>query len=160
MVSEIGQRNEWYHETSLDWNLLDYPLHKGIHQWVRDLNGLYKNEPSLSRYDFDPAGFEWIDCNDSLQSTLSLMRKGGADKDILIIVCNFTPITRYDFLVGTPKGGLWKELLNSDALDYGGSGQGNLGLVEADSTPFHGRSNSLRITVPPLSIVFFRNEPS
>jgi 1,4-alpha-glucan branching enzyme len=156
MGGEIGQWNEWYHETSLDWNLLDYPLHRGVQQWVKDLNILYKNEPALNKQDFDPAGFEWIDCNDSQQSTLSLMRRGISDEDNLIIVCNFTPVPRHEFLVGVPKDGFWKELLNSDAPDYGGSGQGNLGRVESAPTPFHGRSHSLCITMPPLSIVFFK----
>ncbi|MBW1765598.1 MAG: 1,4-alpha-glucan branching protein GlgB [Deltaproteobacteria bacterium] len=158
MGGEIGQWNEWYHETSLDWDLLDYPFHRGVQQWVKDLNNLYRNEPALYEHDFEPAGFEWIDCNDSQQSTISLIRNGSSDEDTLIIVCNFTPIPRHDFLVGAPKGGFWRELLNSDALDYGGSGQGNLGHVAADSTPFHGRPNSFSITIPPLSTVFFKAE--
>ncbi|MFC1863571.1 alpha amylase C-terminal domain-containing protein, partial [Thermodesulfobacteriota bacterium] len=150
------QWNEWYHETSLDWNLLDYPLHRGVQQWVRDLNNLYRSEPALNKRDFDPAGFEWIDCNDSQQSTLSMMRKGDSDEDTLIIICNFTPVPRHNFIVGAPKGGPWKELLNSDAVDYGGSGKGNLGLVKAETNPFHGRPYSFNITIPPLSIVFFK----
>jgi 1,4-alpha-glucan branching enzyme len=156
MGGEIGQWNEWYHETCLDWHLLDYPFHKGIQQWVKDLNNLYQNEPALHINDFDPKGFEWIDCNDSQQSTLSLMRKGSSGEDTFIIICNFTPVPRHNFIVGTPQEGTWKELLNSDALDYGGSGQGNLGLVEAKATPFHGRPYSINITIPPLSIVFLK----
>jgi 1,4-alpha-glucan branching enzyme len=158
MGGEFGQWDEWYHETSLAWHLLDYPSHRGVQQWVKDLNALYRKEPALHEQDFDPNGFEWIDCNDSQQSTLSLIRKGRTDEETVLVVCNFTPVPRHDFLVGTPKGGFWKELINSDARDYNGSGQGNLGLVQAESRAFHGRSFSIRVTLPPLAVVYFKNE--
>jgi 1,4-alpha-glucan branching enzyme len=102
-------------------------------------------------------GFAWIDCNDSDQSVVSFIRRGNTTDDIVIIVCNFTPVTRFHYRVGVPRGGFWKELLNSDAREYGGSGHGNLGGVEATSIPYHGRPYSLNITLPPLATVFLKN---
>jgi 1,4-alpha-glucan branching enzyme len=156
MGAEIGQWNEWYHETSLDWNLLEYPLHAGMKQWVRDLNRVYRAEPALHELDFDPAGFEWIDCNDAQQSTLVLMRKSRDDRESVLIACNFTPVPRNNFRVGVPRAGFWKELLNSDSPLYGGSGQGNLGGTYTEPTGTHGRPCSLNLTLPPLGIVFLK----
>ncbi len=158
MGGEFGQWSEWYHETSLDWHLLDYPLHAGLQRWVGDLNRAYQNEPALHQLDFDGGGFEWIDCNDAMQSTLSLMRKGHGSDDVIIIACNFTPVPRFDYRVGAPRGGFWQEILNSDAEDYGGSGIGNLGRLEATSVSHHGRPYTLTVTLPPLAVVFFRCE--
>jgi 1,4-alpha-glucan branching enzyme len=158
MGGEFGQWNEWYHETSLDWNLLEYPSHSGVQRWVTDLNQLYKNEPALHELDFDQAGFEWIDCNDSQQSTLSLLRKGRSTEDTIVIACNFTPVPRHSYRVGVPEGGLWREILNSDAQEYDGSGQGNFGAVGAETTSFHGRPYSVNITLPPLAIVYFKRD--
>jgi len=156
MGGEIGDWNEWYHEKSLDWGLLDYPTHAGIQRWVKDLNELYKNERALYELDFDPSGFEWIDCNDSQQSTISLLRKGRSDENTIVVACNFTPVPRHNHWVGVPTGGLWREILNSDAHDYGGSGQGNFGAVEAEANSFHGRPYALKITLPPLAVVYFK----
>jgi 1,4-alpha-glucan branching enzyme len=158
MGGEFGQWNEWYHETSLDWNLLEHPSHSGIQRWVTDLNQLYKNEPALHELDFDQAGFEWIDCNDSHQSTLSLLRKGRSTEDMIVIACNFTPVPHHNYRVGVPEGGLWSEILNSDAQEYDGSGQGNFGAVGAETTSFHGRPYSVNITLPPLAIVYFKRD--
>ena len=158
MGGEFGQWNEWYHETSLDWNLLEHPSHSGVQRWVTDLNQLYKNEPALHELDFDQAGFEWIDCNDSQQSTLSLLRKGRSTEDTIVIACNFTPVPRHSYRVGVPEGGLWREILNSDAQEYDGSGQGNFGAVVAETTSFHGRPYSVNITLPPLAIVYFKRD--
>jgi 1,4-alpha-glucan branching enzyme len=158
MGGEIGQWDEWYHESSLSWHLLDQPLHRGIQRWVHDLNQLHRNEPALHEQDFDPAGFEWIDCNDALQSTLSLMRKARSTQEVVIGAFNFTPVPRQNYRVGVPGGGFWKEILNSDARDYGGSGQGSLGGVEASPIPFHGRPYSLNITLPPLASVYFKSQ--
>jgi 1,4-alpha-glucan branching enzyme len=158
MGGEFGQWNEWYHETSLDWNLLEYPSHSGVQRWVTDLNQLYKNEPALHELDFDQAGFEWIDCNDSQQSTLSLLRKGRSTEDTIVIACNFTPVPHHNYRVGVPEGGLWREILNSDAQEYDGSGQGNFGAVVAETTFFHGRPYSVNITLPPLAIVYFKRD--
>ena len=158
MGSEIGQWNEWYHETSLDWDLLDQETHAGVLRWVSDLNRFYREETALHELDFGPEGFAWIDCNDSKQSILSLLRKGKRPEDVLIAVCNFTPQTLYGYRIGAPKGGTWKEVLNSDASAYAGSGQGNLGHVEARAEAWHGLPFSLSITVPPLAAVFFKGE--
>ena len=158
MGGEFGQWNEWYHETSLDWNLLEHPSHSGVQRWVTDLNQLYKNEPALHELDFDQAGFEWIDCNDSQQSTLSFLRKGSSTEDTIVIACNFTPVPHHNYRVGVPEGGLWSEILNSDAQEYDGSGQGNFGAVGAETTSFHGRPYSVNITLPPLAIVYFKRD--
>lgn len=158
MGDEFGQLNEWYHESGLDWALLDDPFHKGIQCLVIDLNRIYRSEPALHELEFDGKGFEWIDCNDSEQSSLTLVRRGVSDENVLIAAFNFTPVPRQKYRVGAPMGGFWKELLNSDALVYGGSGQGNLGRAESQPVSFHGRPYSLEITLPPLAAVFFKWE--
>ncbi|MBW1772292.1 MAG: 1,4-alpha-glucan branching protein GlgB [Deltaproteobacteria bacterium] len=158
MGGEFGQWNEWYHEAGLDWHLLDEPRHKQLQRWVADLNRFYQNEPALYTLDFDPAGFQWIDCNDSQQSSLSLLRRGTNHEDTLIIACNFTPVPRHHYQIGAPEKGPWKEVLNSDAKEYGGSGQGNLGRVESTSLPFHGLPYSITVTLPPLAITYFKWE--
>jgi len=123
---------------------------------VANLNQLYRSEPALHEADCEPAGFEWVDCNDSEASVISLLRKGRSAGDSILIVCNFTPVVRHNYRVGAPRGGFWRELLNSDAQDYGGSGQGNLGGVEAAPVPLHGRPYSLTVSLPPLAAVFFK----
>jgi 1,4-alpha-glucan branching enzyme len=158
MGGEFGQWNEWYHERGLDWHLLEAPGHSTLQRWVEDLNRLYRSEPALHQLDFDPAGFEWIDCNDSVHSVLSLLRKGRTQADTLLIVGNFTPVPQHNYRVGAPGSGFWKEILNSDAVEYGGSGQGNLGGAESVPIPCHGRPHSLNLTVPPLGAVFFKRD--
>jgi 1,4-alpha-glucan branching enzyme len=158
MGGEIGQWGEWQHDRSLDWAALSYPLHAGIRQWVHDLNELYRSAGGLHELDCDSAGFEWIDCNDSDASVVSLLRKGRADDSAVVVVCNFTPVSRRNYRVGVPRGGLWRERLNSDARDYGGGGVGNMGGVEASPLACHGRPFSLSIELPPLAVVFFTNE--
>jgi 1,4-alpha-glucan branching enzyme len=154
MGGEFGCWNEWNHEQSLDWHLLDYPQHAGVRQWVGDLNWLYASDPTLYELDLDPSGFEWIDANDSDQSTLSFLRKG--KEGVYLVACNFTPVPRYDYRVGVPHAGFWKEVINSDAREYGGSGMGNLGGVMADEWGSHGQAASLKVVLPPLGIVFFK----
>jgi 1,4-alpha-glucan branching enzyme len=156
MGGEFGQMDEWYHEKSLDWHLLQYPVHAGLQQWVADLNRLYRSEKALYERDFDPGGFAWIDCSDWQQSTLALMRRANNEDDVIIIGCNFTPVPRHNYRVGAPKAGFWREILNSDAEHYGGSGQGNMGGVEASPLPFHGLPFSLTLTLPPLGLVFLK----
>ena len=158
MGGEFGQWNEWYHEESLHWHLLEYPLHASLQRWVEDLNKLYKKKRALHELDFDPAGFEWIDCNDSQNSGLSFIRKGHSSNNTVLVVCNFTPVPRYNYRVGVPTGGYWREILNSDAKEYGGSGHGNLGGMEASPIPFHGRPYSLNLTLPPLAAIFLERE--
>ena len=155
MGGEFGQWREWAHEESLDWHLLLYPSHSGIKKLLEDLNHLYRHHPALYQVEFEQAGFEWIDCNDVEHSVLSFIRKARDGEDTVLAVCNFTPVPHHNYRVGVPRSGLWQELLNSDAREYGGSGQGNLGSVEAAPVPLHGRSFSLTITLPPLAIVFF-----
>jgi 1,4-alpha-glucan branching enzyme len=156
MGSEIGQWNEWYHESSLDWHLLAYPPHAGLQKWVEDLNRLYRQERALFDLDSHWAGFEWIDCNDSDSSTLSWLRKGHAPHEMLLVLCNFTPVPRLEYHVGVPRGGFWRELVNSDGHEYWGSGQGNSGGVGAVADPCHGRPYSLTVTLPPLGVLFFK----
>jgi 1,4-alpha-glucan branching enzyme len=158
MGGEFGQWNEWYHDVSLDWGLLDYPLHKSLQHWVADLNGLYRKEEALHVLDFDPSGFEWIDCNDSQHSVVSLLRKAPSGGDGILAVFNFTPVPRHGYRVGAPSSGFWKEVLNSDAAEYGGSGMGNLGGKETEEIPCHGRPWSLDFTLPPLGALFFKRE--
>ncbi|GAB4347736.1 MAG: 1,4-alpha-glucan branching protein GlgB [Candidatus Abyssubacteria bacterium] len=158
MGGEFGQWNEWYHETSLDWHLLQYEPHAGMQRWMRHLNALYNNEPALHQFDFRPEGFAWIDCNDSENSAISLLRHGRTPEDTLIIACNFTPVPRHNYSVGVPAGGIWKEVANSDAEEYGGSGHGNLGGVEASPVGYHGHSYSISLVLPPLGAVFLKRE--
>ena len=158
MGGEFGQWSEWYHEESLDWHLLEFPLHAGLQRWVKELNRTYRTEKALYELDFDPAGFEWIDCNDTQQSTLSLIRKSRSTSEIILVVLNFTPTPQYNYQVGAPRGGLWQEILNSDAEEYGGSGHGNFGGIEAVPIEIHGRPYSLKLTLPPLGAVFFKSE--
>jgi len=156
MGGEFGQWNEWYHEASLDWDLLGRPFHEGLRRWVEDLNRTYRSEKALYERDFEPGGFQWVDCNDSQQSTISLLRKGNHEDDTLLVACNFTPVPRHNYRVGAPKGGFWREILNSDSTNYGGSGQGNMGGIEAAPLPFHGYPYSLNLTLPPLGAVYFK----
>jgi 1,4-alpha-glucan branching enzyme len=157
MGGEFGQWQEWNHDRSLDWHLLQYHPHKGIKKWVEDLNRLYRDQPALHQLDFEPAGFEWIDGSDSKQGVISFLRKGRSPGDTVLVICSFTPMTRLNYRVGVPCGGFWKELLNGDAGIYGGSGQGNLGGREAQTVPWHGRPYSLEMTVPPLAVLFFKS---
>jgi 1,4-alpha-glucan branching enzyme len=158
MGGEFGQWNEWYHEASLDWCLLEYPPHQGVKKWVQDLNHLYRNEPAMHELDFSIEGFEWIEFRDSANSIISFIRKCKSTNDIILIVCNFTPVPRYNYRVGVPRGGFWREVLNSDAAIYGGSGHGNVGGVEAIPIPIHRRYNSISLTLPPLGVLFFKSE--
>jgi 1,4-alpha-glucan branching enzyme len=157
MGGEFGQRGEWNHEESLEWHLLAYEPHQGLQRWVRDLNALYRNEPALYLLDCEPAGFEWVDCSDAESSVISWIRKTPAGDSTILAVCNFTPVPRGGYRVGVPHGGMWREVLNSDAADYGGSGKGNAGGFDAEAIPCHGRPFSLNLTLPPLGICLFKN---
>ncbi len=156
MGGEFAQAKEWNHDEGLEWYVLQYPLHKGLQNWVKDLNHLYKREPALYELDFSADGFEWIDSNDWEQSIISFIRKGKNTDDVVLIVCNATPVPRSNYNVGVPLGGFWKEILNSDAEMYGGSSCGNLGGVQAVKKSAHGRTHSLHLTLPPLGILFFK----
>jgi 1,4-alpha-glucan branching enzyme len=157
MGGEFGQWREWVHDESLQWDLLQYAPHAGLRRWVTELNRLYRSEPALHEFDCHPGGFEWIDCHDAASSVVSLIRRGKSTDDIVLVACNFTPVPRHNYRVGAPRGGFWREILNSDANDYGGSGQGNLGGVEAVPIGLHGRPYSLTLTLPPLAAVVFKH---
>ncbi|MGH8150702.1 MAG: 1,4-alpha-glucan branching protein GlgB [Steroidobacteraceae bacterium] len=154
MGSEFGQRREWQHEESLEWHVLQYPLHRGVQSWVRDLNHYYRDTPALHELDFSAAGFEWIDCSDAESSVVAFLRKPQARGNEVLVVLNFTPIVREHYRVGVPRGGFWRERLNSDACEYGGSGQGNLGGVEAAPVAAHGRPYSVTLRLPPLGALY------
>jgi 1,4-alpha-glucan branching enzyme len=158
MGAEIGQWQEWNHSHSLDWHLLGNRFNSGLQRWLEDLNQFYRKNPAMHEKDFSHEGFEWIDCNDVHQSTLSLIRHGNTPGDDIIVVCNFTPVPRHNFRIGVAREGVWKECLNSDSWDYGGSNQGNMGFLEATPLPSHGHYFSLNLVLPPLGVVFFKKE--
>ncbi len=152
MGCEFGQKREWTHDASLEWHVLQYPLHAGVQQWVRDLNHFYRQHAALFAQDFSNDGFEWIDCNDWQASTIAYLRRG-REGEMVLVVCNFTPVPRDNYLVGVPRGGRWSERLNSDAREYGGGGIGNFGSIEASPLPAHGRYHSLSLRLPPLAVL-------
>jgi 1,4-alpha-glucan branching enzyme len=154
MGGEFGQWREWDHETSLDWHLLADPRHAGVARWVADLNRAYRAQPALHELDCAPEGFAWIDPHDADQSVLSFMRRGRSPDAVVVVVCNFTPVPRRQYRVGVPLAGWWRELLNSDAVEYGGEGWGNPGGVEASPVPWHGQPYSVVLTLPPLAVLF------
>jgi 1,4-alpha-glucan branching enzyme len=158
MGGEFGQWREWWHEESLDWHLLEYPPHQGVQRLVRDLNRLHHDEPALHKLDFDRDGFEWIDLGDWEKSVVVFARKSRSEKDELVVVANFTPVIRRGYRVGVPAAGYWREILNTDAREYGGTGLGNLGGVGSETVPFHGKEDSLNLTLPPLALLVFRRE--
>jgi 1,4-alpha-glucan branching enzyme len=158
MGGELGQWREWNHDASLDWHLLADPAHEGLRRWVADLNRLYRDEGAMHRLDTEPAGFEWVDCHDAEASVLVLMRRAEEGGPPVLIALNFTPLPRENYRVGVPTGGFWRELLNSDATSYGGTGMGNMGGVEASPVGCHGRPWALTLTLPPLAAVFLAPE--
>jgi len=157
MGDEFGQRNEWNHDAALDWHILSLLPHEHLRHWVRDLNRVYRETPALHERDCEAGGFEWIDCDDGDQSVLSFLRRGAGGDEVLVAL-NFTPVPRRDHRLGVPNGGFWREILNSDAHAYGGSGWGNLGGMRSQPVSHHGRPHSLEINLPPLAAVFFRRE--
>jgi 1,4-alpha-glucan branching enzyme len=164
MGCEYGQVAEWNHDASLEWWVLQFPLHSGVQNLICDVNRVYREEPALHEYDTDPRGFEWIAGNDSEQSVLSFLRlqkpRGEGDAaryaGAVVVVCNFTPVPRENYQLGVPAAGRYRELLNTDAGFYGGSNIGNGGEVETTPVPAHGRSHSLRLTLPPLGALWFK----
>ncbi len=158
MGDEFGQVREWAHDTSLEWHVLQYSVHSGVQKWVEQLNRVYREQPALHELDNDPAGFEWVDCNDTAASVVSLLRKGRSPRETILVVCNFTPVAREAYRVGVPSDGYWRELLNSDASEYSGSGVGNLGGAKAEAHPAHGRPWSLTLRLPPLGALFLKAE--
>ena len=158
MGGEFGQWSEWNHDSGLEWNLIDFHTHGGLQNLVADLNRLYRQEPALHEFDCDPAGFDWVDANDSVHSVLTFLRKSSGG-DTVLVACNFTPEPRHGYRVGVPAPGRWDEILNTDAERYGGTGQGNLGGVDTGplAVPYHGRPHSIDIVIPPLGAVIFKH---
>jgi 1,4-alpha-glucan branching enzyme len=158
MGGEIAQYNEWSHESSLDWHLLEFDFHKGVQQTIKDLNTIYKKEKALFENQFDNAGFEWIDASDYQSSVISFVRKGKQAKDMILVVCNFTPAVRKDYHIGVPKNGTWREIFNSDAKKYNGSGTHNPSVIKSTKKHVHGREHALKLTLPPMGVVYMKYE--
>jgi 1,4-alpha-glucan branching enzyme len=151
MGGEFGQWAEWNHEVSLDWHLAEGGLHKGVQRLVEDLNKLYRSTPSLHEGDCEASGFEWVEANDNEHSVVAYLRKGKRVGDAALVVLNCTPVPRHNYVLGVPHGDVWREVLNTDATEYGGSGMGNMGVVRAGGGPHRQFSRSLSLTLPPLS---------
>lgn len=156
MGGEIAQWNEWNHEQSLDWHLLQYPDHKGMQCLVRDLNRLYAREPALYERDCESEGFAWIAAHDQDNSVLSYIRYAADRSNFMVVVCNFTPVVRHGYRLGVPRGGRYVEVFNSDSAYYGGSNVGNGGTVEAEALAWDGCDHSLRLTLPPLGALILK----
>ena len=155
MGCEFGQGREWNYDASLDWHLLAQPLHRGLRLYVADLNRVYAAEPALHEVDFDGAGFEWIDCNDSDNSVVSFIRRS-ASGEIVVALLNFTPVPRDGYRIGVPSAGAYHELINSDAEAYAGGNLGNAGVVVTEPIPSHGHDQSLRLNLPPLACLLLK----
>jgi len=158
MGGEFGQRREWTHDGELEWWVCERAEHAGLRRWVGDLNRAYRDEPALWQVDFSHEGFEWIDANDAENSVLSFLRKPRGGGAPVAVVCNLTPLPRENYALGVPRAGAWREILNSDARDYGGAGWGNFGAVQAAPLAAHGRPHSLTLTLPPLATLYLRSE--
>jgi 1,4-alpha-glucan branching enzyme len=157
MGSELAQWREWAHDDQLDWRLLEHDSHRQIQSWIADLNRVYRAEPALHELDCEPAGFEWIDGSDAEQSVVSFLRVSKDFHELVLVVANYTPVPRYNYRVGVPRGGIWVEILNSDSRQYGGTDFGNLGGTQAQPQPCHSRPFSLNLTLPPLGALFFKS---
>jgi 1,4-alpha-glucan branching enzyme len=157
MGGEFGQWHEWSHERSLDWDLLKHEHHRGLHLWVHDLNNLYSTETALAEEDFSHHGFEWVDFHDAANSIISFERRSTGGQEQLLVVCNFTPVPRLNYRIGTRLEGVHRELLNSDATAYGGSNLGNYGEIHTEPVPRHNRPFSLSLTLPPLSVLYIKH---
>jgi 1,4-alpha-glucan branching enzyme len=152
MGGEFGQTSEWKHDSSLDWHLLQYGVHKGVLELIKDLNKLYKSERALYHFPFEERGFEWVDYSDRENSIIVYMRKSDNLHDTVVVVCNFTPEVRTQYRIGVPHRGQWKEIFSSDDLKYGGSGALNIGILNTAPVRYHGKDYSVSITLPPLGI--------
>jgi 1,4-alpha-glucan branching enzyme len=156
MGGEFGQFIEWKYDDSLDWHLLEYPLHQKMHTYSRDLNWFYRQEKLFWEIDFDWQGFEWIDCQDYQQSVISFLRKGRNVGECIIVVCNFTPTLHQNYRIGVPEDGTYREVFNSDWEIYGGSGQQNSGELPAEAIEYHGQAYSLSLKIPPLATIYLK----
>lgn len=159
MGGEFGQGGEWNHHSELDWAQLDDSRHAGVQCLVRDLNQLYKSTPALYEQDCEATGFEWIDCTDNEHGVIAFIRHARSSEELVVVVCNFTPVVHHQYRIGVPVDGRFIERVNSDSTVYGGSGVGNLGAVTAESVASHGRPYSVLVTLPPLSTTIFQVQP-
>jgi 1,4-alpha-glucan branching enzyme len=159
MGCDIGQTEEWNHDVSLPWHLLQWAPHYTLQNFVKELNWLYRREPAMFQVDNDFSGFEWIDFRDAESSIISFLRYAKDRDDFLVFACNFTPIPRHNYRIGVPRAGYYQEIFNSDAEMFGGSNLGNGGAAHADEIPDHGRPASISITLPPLGVVIFKPQP-
>jgi 1,4-alpha-glucan branching enzyme len=153
MGGELGVWREWNHDAQLDWSLLERAPHRGVQRWIADLNRTYRAEGALHERDFTPDGFEWVVVDDTECGVVAFLRKGRAPGDVLLCVLNLTPMPRDNYRVGVPRAGHWQEILNSDALIYGGSGRGNFGGADSIPVPAQGRYHSLNLSLPPLAML-------
>ncbi len=158
MGGEIAQWREWDAESSIDWHLLEERDHQGVQSLVRDLNRIYRETPALWEIDFEPDGFRWLEPNDAANNVLAFARLGKDRDRPLVCVCNFAPVPRERYRVGMPRAGRWREVLNTDAPVYGGSGVGNLGAIEVEAVAWHGQPFSAELTLPPLGVVWLLPE--
>jgi 1,4-alpha-glucan branching enzyme len=160
MGGEFGQWREWNHDRSLDWHLLDDPSHAGIRRFVQALNWHHRTERALHEVDFDPAGFQWIDCHDNENSIVAFVRTSRDQDEFVVMLFNFTPVPRYRYRIGVPASGYYSELLNSDAAIYGGSNVGNAGGLLSEPIPAHGYQQSVSLMVPPLACLLLKRTAS
>jgi 1,4-alpha-glucan branching enzyme len=158
MGAEMAQQREWNHDNSLDWHLLHHAPHAGIQRCLTDLNRHYREQAPLHELDLDPSGFEWIACDDTANGVVSFLRKARTTSDLVLVVCNFSAFACRNYRVGVPRAGMWKEIFNSDARDYGGGGIGNCGGFPAETKTWNGRPFSMNLTLPPLSAIYFFNK--
>ena len=159
MGSEFGQWAEWNHDAALDWALITSERHAGLRLLVGDLNRLYREEQALRTSENNASSFEWIDCHDAEKNFLAFSRKGRNEGEVIAVICNFSPVPLTNYRTGVPRPGLWNEVFNSNASNYGGSGQGNFGSARAVPIALHGRNHSLTLNLPPLAAVWFRWQP-
>jgi 1,4-alpha-glucan branching enzyme len=158
MGGEFGQWPEWNHDGGLEWAYVDDAPHRGIRRLVRDLNHVYRSEPALFDLDFDPAGFQWIDCNDHLNSVVSFVRRARDGRGFVVVVLNFTPVVRHGYVVGVPEPGVYREVINTDSEIYGGSNQGNAGAIASQPVAAHGHAQRLQLTLPPLACLILKKD--
>jgi hypothetical protein len=158
MGSEYGQFIEWKFDDSLDWHLLDYPMHKAMHEYVRELNAYYNTHKEFWQEDCDWSGFNWISCDDTDNSVIAFYRKGREDGALTVVLCNFTPEVRLNYRIGVPRAGAYVEVFNSDAERFGGSNVLNEGSLQSQNVACHGLGQSLELRLPPLSTIYLRLE--
>ena len=156
MGSEFGMYDEWNHEHSIDWHLLQYPENQGMLECVKVLNNLYRSEGALNELDFSHQGFEWIDFSDGDNTVVAFVRKAKDEREMILCVLNLTPVVRENYRLGVPRAGVWKEIFNSDSKDYWGSNVGNQGQVHSDPIGAHWRENSINVVLPPLGALFLK----